>query len=174
MTLIEVMVAMLVMTVAVQILSSIMSASMSYTASKQERGLAVESAMNVLEEMHATPFYDVFATFNSIDTDDPRGAGTGHGAAFSVPGLDPIPGEAFVGRVLLPERNGVLLETLESAELGLPRDLNGDLLVDGLDHSDDYLLLPVLVIVRWQGRYGPRTLRLGTMLADLEKEEASR
>ena len=55
--------------------------------------------------------------------------------------------------------------------LCMPRDLNGDKVIDGEDHSLDYMVLPVTVSVRWKGKGGVRTFELHTMLAQLEKAE---
>lgn len=170
MTLMEVMVSVLILTVAVQILSSILSASISYTTMKEERGLAIQGAMNVIEEMHATPFPDIFVCFNQAPGDDPDGAGTAHGHQFDVPGLDPVDGQQFVGTIRMPEFRGTFKETIEDDTLGMPRDVNGDFLLDDDDHADDYLILPVEVIVRWKGRYGDRSLSVGTQLADVTLE----
>jgi len=171
MTLVEVMVALMVMTAAGQILVTTLSASFGYRVTKEQRGMAVEGAINMVEEMHATPFYDVFAAFNANPDDDPEGPGTARGASFDIPGLAPVPGQASVGRIELPERDGKLVESLLDENLGMPRDLDGDLRVDSVDHSDDYLILPVLVTVEWQGKTGPRRYRLATMLADMGREE---
>ena len=58
-------------------------------------------------------------------------------------------------------------EDLADAELGTPRDLNGDCLVDASDHAADYTLLPVVVRLRWQSHHGPREFRLYTALSEL-------
>ena len=50
--------------------------------------------------------------------------------------------------------------------MGMPRDLDGDGVIDALDHSGDYRLLPVLVRVAWRGSSGPAKLEFRTMLAD--------
>ena len=71
--------------------------------------------------------------------------------------------------MLLPSDGGPLREDVEDAELSLPRDLNGDAKIDALDHASDYIVLPVRVVVEWNGYAGPRRLEMFTMLADLEK-----
>lgn len=57
-----------------------------------------------------------------------------------------------------------LREDVEHEALGMPRDLDGDGVVDALDHRDDYVVLPVCVHVEWQGRLGARRHRTYTML----------
>ncbi|MEO0649457.1 MAG: hypothetical protein AAFZ65_02115 [Planctomycetota bacterium] len=61
-----------------------------------------------------------------------------------------------------------LREDLTDARLGLPRDLNGDSIIDSSDHGSDYFLLPLEVTVQWRGRTGDRTLRRVTMLCELK------
>ena len=169
-TMVEVMVALLVLTVAVQILSSTVTASISYTRVKRERGAAVVAATNVIEEMHALPFYDLFATYNGDPNDDPGGPDTAPGARFGVDGLTPLPGDEFVGRIEFPAEHSRLVETVQDRRFGTPRDLNGDLLIDGDDRSGDYLVLPVVVTVEWMSQLGERRFEIATMLVDLEKE----
>ena len=49
--------------------------------------MAVDGAMNRIEQMHAVPFDDLYALFNQSGDDDPGGVGTAPGAHFDVPGL---------------------------------------------------------------------------------------
>lgn len=62
-----------------------------------------------------------------------------------------------------------LREDFEDEELGLPRDLNGDNILDDLDHADDYLILPVRIRLEWQGVAGTRRFELFTMLCDVRR-----
>ncbi len=180
MTLVEVMVAILVLTVAVYMLSSTITASIGHASTKRERALAVEATMNLLERMRSEPFDELFARYNADPKDDPEGHGTAPGPYFDVLGLDPQADgpweEPHVGRVFLPEgqkgkEKGGLYEDLVMPDLSMPRDLNGDLLTDSLDHSSDYIVLPVTVRVAWSGRAGEREFRMSTMFAKLEKIE---
>ncbi|MEZ6016360.1 MAG: prepilin-type N-terminal cleavage/methylation domain-containing protein [Planctomycetota bacterium] len=172
-TLIEVMVAILVMTVGIYILSATLTTAIAHASSQQERSLAVEAVGNKVEEMRAAPIGEVFALYNGVAYDDPAGPTTGPGRFFDVPGLDPIIDAGGVplpvGEVMLPSTTGVLREDVDMSELGLPRDLNGDLVIDGADHSRNYLVLPVVVRVRWMSRTGPRQHQMRTMLAELAK-----
>ncbi len=175
-TLIEVTISILILTVAAYMLTSTISASLSHTITKREQALAVEAAMNAMESMRATPFLDLFQSYNEAPGDDPLGAGTAPGAIFDVPGLDPViepGGEARpIGRIILPELNGQLREDLDLPALGLPRDLSGDLVIDSQDHTGDYLVMPAVVRIEWRGRLGPRRFEMSTMFVDLEKETA--
>jgi prepilin-type N-terminal cleavage/methylation domain-containing protein len=79
------------------------------------------------------------------------------GATFDVPGLTPVPGSAHVGtiRVIADE---TATDAAVGAELGLPRDLNGD--GDALDPdvSASAHVLPVVVSIRWRSQSGDRAI----------------
>jgi len=59
-----------------------------------------------------------------------------------------------------------LREDVVDNALGMPRDLNGDGVVDTNDHSLDYRLLPVRIRFDWTGKGGRSTLEIKTLLAD--------
>ena len=50
------------------------------------------------------------------------------------------------------------------AQLGMPRDLNGDGAIDSENHAKDYLLLPVCIRIEWRGLTGDREYELHTVL----------
>jgi hypothetical protein len=57
-----------------------------------------------------------------------------------------------------------LREDVVDAGLGMPRDLDGDGVIDGADHEANYTLLPIRVRVQWRGVSGVRTFDLETVL----------
>jgi prepilin-type N-terminal cleavage/methylation domain-containing protein len=172
-TLLEVMIAMAIATVATSILSTSVTSLLANTMTRQQRTIAAEGAMNCLEQIRSTPAELVFALFNSDPSDDPDGEGTGFGPLFSIEGLDPVLDNAGnplpIGTVLLPGNGAVLDESFDQPEFGLPRDLDGDLMVSAGDCSDCYLVLPVTVRIRWQSRLGERSLEMSVLLVDMEK-----
>jgi hypothetical protein len=119
--------------------------------------------------MRCLPFRQLWALYNDDPADDPAGPGTAPGPHFAVSGLDPLEGDSdgCVGRVRLPSAEGQLREDADDEGFGLPRDLNGDTLIDERHHADDYAILPVLVELEWRSSLGPRRLQMHTMLADL-------
>ena len=136
-----------------------------------EQSLATDAARQVIEEMHALAFGNVFRQYNSTGADDLAG-GPAPGSGFAIDGLDAAPGDldGLPGEVLFPTvagAPGALREDLVDSEFGTPRDLDGDLATDASDHSGDYQLLPVVVRVRWRNRTGSAEVRLRTILADL-------
>lgn len=175
MTMVEVMVAIVILTVSVYMLSSTVTAAIGHSSVKRERSLAVDAAMNLLERMRSEPFEELFARYNSYPSDDPGGTGTAPGRHFAVFGLDAQEGDldGFVGEVLLPEFEvGTTYELREDTpltELSLPRDLNGDLIIDDKDHTDDYIVLPITVRIAWKGKSGKRQFEMATMFAHLDK-----
>jgi prepilin-type N-terminal cleavage/methylation domain-containing protein len=165
-TLIEVMVVCAILSIALVMLSSTLASTSKLVPATRESYSACIAAANVIERLRNESPAEVWKLYNSDPADDPGGAGTAPGATFSVADLVPQPGDpdGLVGEILLPEAAGLLLESVELAALGLPRDLNGDAIVDEEDHSDDWVVLPVLVRVQWQGLGGSKEFSLATML----------
>lgn len=168
-----------VVLVAVSIFAGTVTAMVGQRAVNRESAIATEAARVVVEQMHNQRFRELWARYNSDPADDPEGAGTAPGQRFAVLGLDPAPGAAdgLVGEVVLPtvEAPGAgpldppeleLREDFEHERLGMPRDLNGDMVVDDEDHSEDFFLLPVLIHVEWSGCSGTRRIELFTMLCE--------
>lgn len=168
---VELLVALSILTVCGYLLSSTITATMAHAVAKREMILAAQAARNLLEDMRNQNFADLYALYNDDPNDDPDGVGTGFGGDFAIRGLDALEDDAdgMAGRVTLPASTGPLLETIDAPALTMPRDLNGDSRVDGADHSTDYIVLPVTVTIEWDGYAGPRSLRMQTMLADLTR-----
>ena len=53
-----------------------------------------------------------------------------------------------------------LREDSADESLGMPRDLDGDKLVDSANHAADYVVLPVRVCIEWKGATGDMSLDL--------------
>ena len=132
----------------------------------RETARAVDSARSMLEAVRAEEFADVFALYNDDPADDPAGAGTAPGAGFAAFGLGARTNDAdgLVGAVEFPTIGGELREDIIDASLGMPRDLDGDGVIDALDHSGDYEVLPFRVRLDWSGATGARTLVVHTSM----------
>ena len=162
---------MFVMTLAMGMYSSSVTTLTRQRVVMEESALATQGAVDLLETLRHEEFATLWRRYNSSPDDDPAGPGSAPGARFRVAGLssaDPALGD-LVGTVLLPEIEDPafglqLREDAVQPEWGLPRDLNGDSLLDTRDHADDYRVLPVRVRVEWTGRGGARTLEMGTIL----------
>jgi len=193
-TLVELLVAMSVLLVAASIFYRLLASTTQLRGMNRENAVAVDAARVCLEQMRNRDFRELWSLYNDDPADDPGGPGTAPGRRFVVEELDPLPGSTddTVGEVILPaqltqvevttQTGGKLLggttttivdelwlrEDVVDPELGLPRDLNGDNVVDSENHAGDYLILPVCIVVRWQGQFGERSLRVVTMLTDFE------
>jgi len=98
--------------------------------------------------------------------------GDGIGNNFVVPGLRPRSDDpdGVAGAIIFPEATDgtgavVLSERGQDAFLGLARDLNGNATTNDLDVTADYIMLPVSILVQWEGLFGEeRQVRLDTVL----------
>ncbi len=170
-TLIDVMMATVVLAVAISGLASAVVLSLSLNRVNRDTVLAQEAAHRVIEEIEGHTFSETFAAYNANAGDDAGLATPAVGQGFAVVGLGPLKGDAdgLCGRVMFPTQTvgGVeeLREDVVDKALGMPRDLNGDGVVDALNHAANYRLLPVRVRVEWQGAIGPRVVDIETMLS---------
>jgi len=171
MTMVEVMVAVVILTISVYLLSSTITATIAHTGGRRERTIAVDAARNGAEIMLGAPFLQVFALFNADPSDDPGGVGTAPGSNFPVPLLVPRTADAdgMCGKIVFPNPGPELREDTVAPLLGMPRDLNGDLQIDDQDHSADLLVLPVRIEVEWTGKAGERNFVMYTMFANIQK-----
>lgn len=168
-SLLELLIAVVVLTVAVSGFSGSVLSSLVLNRMNRETDVAQQAARRMLEEIQGEEFDQIFAAFNAT-VGDYAGAGAESAAGFAVAGLDPLTGDAdgLVGRIEFPvvEVLGVqeLRENVVDAGWGMPRDLDGLNGVDAADHSGDYELLPVRVVVEWNGVRGPRRMALEMLL----------
>lgn len=173
MSLIEVMVSLLVITVATYILTYTIMASVAHTGSKREKNLAVEAATNMIEGLRACPPQDIFALYNETPADDPYGEGTSPGSIFAIPGLDPQQDaqgrDLPLGQILMPGDGMVLDESIEDARFGLPRDLDGSMFIEEGNCADRYIFLPLTVRVQWNGKLGNRHVEIATVIVDVQR-----
>ena len=86
----------------------------------------------------------------------------------ALPELAPTTAGGFVGTISFPNVGGVLREDAVDADLGAPRDLNADGVVDSNSRASDYVILPIRVRLTWiprNARTGQRTFEMFTMYA---------
>ena len=159
---IELMVVLAVLTMGVSMFSSTLVSTARNSRMKRETAIAAEGARRAMELMRSQPCASVFAMYNDNPADDPNGVGTAPGKNFVVAGLDLRGGDAdgCVGEIIFPTIGSSLREDAVDTSLGMPRDLNGDKLVDGANHSADYVLLPVHVRIQWKGVSGDTSFDL--------------
>lgn len=166
-TLLEIIIAMGILVIAIIGIMSALVSAVRVDEATAEQIRALNACKSKIEEMKTVPFAEAWARFNSNPADDPGGAGTAPGCNFAVAGLRPRTGDAdgLPGQVLFPEALGNLSELVVDARLGMPRDLNGS----GNPPSDanvsiTYRILPVRVVVDWQGAKGAGHVELTTFL----------
>lgn len=168
-TLVEVLVAVLVLVCALTAFTRSLLGTVQLGRANRESALATEGARAVIESFYATEFDQVFALYNATTADDP--IANAPGPDFDVDGLAPRDDDpdGRVGKVRFPTIlvGGVeqLREDVVEPELGMPRDLDGDGVIDAGDRAADYRVLPVEVRVAWQGRSGPKEIVLRTVVA---------
>jgi prepilin-type N-terminal cleavage/methylation domain-containing protein len=167
-SLIEVMVAGVILAIAAAGIASSMVASMALSRVNRETQIAQSAAQRVIEEARGIPFNEVFATYNATNADDGGLTVAARGPSFDVRDLDVVPGDpdGRCGQVIFPTSGPPeqLREDVVDAGLGMPRDLDYDGVIDGADHKANYTLLPIRVRVQWRGVSGVRTFDLETAL----------
>lgn len=130
-----------------------------WTAAQADRELSLARAAlaSKAAAMEAIPFDKLFRCFNPLPHDDPEGPFTAPGSWFEAPGLESAGPQP--GRIEFPvDSIGQLKESLSVPWAGMPRDLNGDRVIDTADRSGDYRLLPVRLVVEWRGALGTRRI----------------
>jgi len=131
----------------------------------RESARAKDEALSVFETMRSFEFDELVVRYNADVADDPV-TDISPGLEFDVGNLEAqdtdIDGR--VGRVTLPLIGTELREDYVDADMGMPRDLNGDGAIDALDHAGDYMILPVRVDVQWKGKGGDRQFTLQSLV----------
>jgi type II secretory pathway pseudopilin PulG len=148
-SILEVAVTLTIVTVSLAMFAQTMASSKKLDPIASETAVAASSARTVLEEMKNQDFKKLFALYNADPTDDPSGPGTAPGATFAVPELTPLVPGGRAGTISFPVANGRLREDVVDGPLGMPRDLDADGNVDGTDHANDYVLLPIRIRIDW-------------------------
>lgn len=167
MTIVELLVALVVLLVAVGGTLGSIGSFVVLGDSARETAAAYQAAQNAIEDLRTQSFTELFARYNTSAADDPGGVSPG--AGFAVPALqvqanDP---DGFQGEILFPIDPAFpteLREDIDPSEFRSPLDLDGDGATDALDHSADYQILPVIVRVAWRSEAGNRVVEISTVL----------
>jgi hypothetical protein len=168
-TLMELMVSFSALMVVLLGFSRMLLSSHMASSTTHEATLAKEAARGMVEVLQATPLAQIYPAFNANGGDDPGGANTAAGPGFAVRGLEALQDDpdGLPGRIVLPERNGVLSELATQPQYGWPMDMDRDGLTDTADVSGTYRLLPVVVRVEWRGSGGPGLVEFKTVIGGL-------
>jgi prepilin-type N-terminal cleavage/methylation domain-containing protein len=172
-SLIEVVIAISVLLFGLLGFSQAVLRSVKTNDATREEALASEAARRMLETLQSQEFADVFRLYNANPNDDPGLPGSAPGANFAVAGLNALADDAdgFVGEIIFPVNAGapgVLREDVVSIPLGMPRDIDGDEVLDAADHSDDYRVLPVVVRITWRGSATTERVDFRTVLGNFQ------
>lgn len=172
MTLLELTIVTSILVVGFLALSQTIVTSMQVTRVNRETALATDGLRGTIEELQGYgDFAGIFNQYNDDPLDDLAGV-PAPGGAFDVPGLQAAPDDpdGRVGEIVFPATDSLtgleLYELLDAPELGMPRDLNGDGDLDTFNVEDSYVLLPVLVRLRWSGHSGVREMEVRTFLSE--------
>jgi len=198
-SLVEIVVALSVLVVAASIFCQMLLSTTRLRHLNRENTLAADAARVVLERMRNEPFLEIYRAYNVDPKDDPGGNATKPGCLFDVTGLQPLEDapQGHVGHIYFPDMSvevtptggsggkkvvgGApappvtqwhLREDVADEALGMPRDLNGNNVIDTGNHSSDYLVLPVRVVIEWQSNAGARRFELVTQFGDFRLEPA--
>ena len=166
-----------IIAIAGSMLCSTLIAAARQKTHHRENRIVSQAVRSTLEKMRNEDLDMVFRLYNAEPFDDPKGPGTAPGHRFAIADVPPLLGaeDNLVAEIFLPaidvseEAPLPIWQIREDAsipDLGLPRDLNLDNLVDEFDHSGDYKVLPVRIEVEWQGPLGPRHLSMQTILTE--------
>lgn len=160
-SLLELVIAMAVLAFALMALMSSISSSSTLQQNTREKVIAYNAAREIVEQLRAATFSEVWARYNSTTADDPvsgvKPGNTFHVAGLNMPKVGPASPTTWRGAnnvpdgygfITWPEKAGALDETFVDATMGMPRDLNRDGVVTGAITTYD--ILPVKITVRWQ------------------------
>ena len=163
-TLIELAIATSILMIGIVSVLSATSRMHSLRISNRERTLAQNAVRSMAERMHAAArgFSSEPATWGQelLATYRPGGSS---GDSFAVEGLTPPEGEASVGTIAISS-DETATDVQLGAQLGMPRDLNGDGDAADADVAAGARLLPVVLTLRWRGERGVHQFRHGFYL----------
>ena len=155
-TLIEVIVAGVIITLAAALLVASLQYCMRASQTAREKTAALNGARAMVERLRGTPARHIYSAYGPGGTDGPD---------FDVEGLRAADGDADgrCGKMTFYDD-----ESADAPEVGLPRDLNGDGDTDdsGADVTDNYRLVPVKITVSWRGVAGNKSTMLYAVIGD--------
>ena len=162
-SLVELLIALTVLTISANGLASFFTAVPRMMDEAQRKRTVMDEAMGMYEELRGQEFESLFVRYNESALDDPalgdapgnqriltetaRSLGSGPGRPASISLFFPAPASSPME----------LREDTVDPNLGMPRDLNGDGVIDGLNHASDYVILPVRIEVKWSESGADRT-----------------
>ena len=158
-TLVELSLAMTVLVVALVSISAATLRAHSLRRQNREHTLAHSAIRSISERIHSFSYITVEKTPDTWVQDmlATYGPGGTVGNTFDVEELNPVGAGGTVGTILFVT-DETQTDAAVGAELGLPRDLNGDLDAVDNDVTGDARILPVVINISYQGGSGPVNL----------------
>ncbi|HPF12738.1 MAG: prepilin-type N-terminal cleavage/methylation domain-containing protein [Planctomycetes bacterium] len=153
-SLVEVMITGVVLVVALGGFLSTILSGLQVNATSRRSAVGSEIAQGMLETLYAEDLGRVFAAYNNDPADDGGLPAPGGNFVIARSSWQANNADGVLGTIefpTLPGFPGVLREDVVDPSLGMPRDLNGDGVIDGLNHAGDYRVLPVKIEVTWPG-----------------------
>lgn len=149
-TFLEVLVSMVIITIGVLAVTFSLANNSTATRSLSERQIAMQSALDFIEEVRATEFEQIYSTY--------RPGGT-QGPIFFVPIFE----QNTIGRIdfIVDER---LRDQDLPVPLGFPRDLDGDGEATNPDSSLNPQILVAIVSVTWGRATNPQLWRVPVVI----------
>ena len=154
-TLVEVLIALTVLTISVNGLASFFTAVPRMMDEAQRKRTVMDETLGMYEELRGQDFESLFVRYNETTFDDPalgNAPGNQRILTETARALGSDPGRPASISLFFPTpagSPGELRENTVDPSLGMPRDLNGDGVIDGLNHASDYVVLPVRIEVKW-------------------------
>lgn len=154
-SLVEVMFALTILTISAVGVSGYFTAVPRLLDAAQRQRIVMDETLGIYEELRGEDFETIFVRYNDSTTDDPAGANSpGNTRTLDESSRVLGDGSAIPATITLdfptPTGNpGLLREDQVDPSLGLPRDLNGDGVIDSSNHASDYVVLPVRINVSW-------------------------
>ena len=163
-TLLELAIATSILMIGIVSVLSASSRMNSLRVSNRERTLAQNAVRSMTERMHASAHgFSADPVTWSQRLFETFGPGGSFGNAFAVEGLPLVEGAESVGTIVIGS-DETDTDTELLAQLGMPRDLNGDGDAADTDVTSGARLLPVVLTLRWRGERGIHQLRHGFYL----------
>ncbi len=142
-TLVEVVIGIVLFTIGLLGLGAVLVSNQRSQEMAAEEAVVSHSFRNMLETLRSTPYTEIATTYQDF--------------AFTVGEI----GARGTVRLFLNETD----TSPEAANLGLPRDLDGDGAATRTDVTGGYALLPVRITISWSSFSGPQSRSLYALLA---------
>lgn len=153
-TLIELAIAISILMIGMVSIVSVTTRMHSLRKQNRERNVVQNATRTMAERIHARSYlHSSDPTTWAANVVAEFSPGGRYGDEFDVEGLNLVPGEDSVGTITIVTDESVTDAAL-GAQVGMPRDLDGDGDQTDTDVVDSARILPVLLRLRWSSQTG--------------------